>query len=63
MLFLLDPDEALPKDCFEVQQKVHNRSGIYRIRLMYSTKPIIAYCDMDTDGGGWTVKKFKLTHK
>ncbi|XP_053381564.1 microfibril-associated glycoprotein 4-like isoform X1 [Mercenaria mercenaria] len=29
-------------------------SGIYKIRLWKSKKIISVFCDMDTDGGGWT---------
>lgn len=55
-LYILEEEEKLPRDCYEVQQQVQNKSGIYRIRLRYSSKPIFAFCDMETEEGGWTVK-------
>lgn len=53
----LDNAEKLPRDCYDVQQNIQNISGIYRIRLDYSAKPIFVFCDMETDEGGWTVSK------
>lgn len=50
-----EPDERLPRDCKEVQELVENMTGIYRIKPKYATRPIFVYCDMETEGGGWTV--------
>ena len=41
------------KDCLHVQSSGTNRSGVYRIYP--DSTPVDVYCDMETEGGGWTV--------
>ncbi|XP_035683073.1 ficolin-2-like [Branchiostoma floridae] len=48
------------KDCMELRQKNYTRSGIYTITPAFTGvgdggKGFDVFCDMDTDGGGWTV--------
>ncbi|GBN26457.1 Techylectin-5A [Araneus ventricosus] len=47
-----------PMDCEELLRSGHNESGVYTIwprsRIM-DDKSLDVFCDMDTDGGGWTV--------
>lgn len=52
--YFLDNDS--PADC----TSLHNNncgltSGLYRIKLPFLGH-VTAFCDMDTDGGGWTVQ-------
>lgn len=46
-----------PMDCDEVFNCGNNKSGIYEIwpRNRIIVKSVKVYCDMETNGGGWTV--------
>ena len=47
----------LPKDCQEVKDRGNVASGQYMISPQDDEPPFRVYCDLDTDGGGWTVCK------
>lgn len=49
---------SIPKDCSKIKSKT---SGVYVIQPSQDINPFIAYCDQETDGGGWTVSILQLS--
>lgn len=46
---------SLPQDCLGVLQAGSKASGVYSVAEFGSHEKFDVYCDMNTDGGGWTV--------
>ncbi|KAM8850016.1 tenascin-N [Spinachia spinachia] len=45
-----------PMDCTQIMKNGNKKSGIYTVYInSEDSKPFEAYCDMETDGGGWLV--------
>ena len=42
-------------DCYDWRLNGSISNGVYRINPGYGLEPFDVYCDMMTDGGGWTV--------
>ncbi|KAJ3664113.1 hypothetical protein Zmor_008306 [Zophobas morio] len=47
--------QQAPTNCKEIQKQGHRISGIYTIMPRYALVPFKVYCNMRTQGGGWTV--------
>ncbi|XP_035463028.1 angiopoietin-2a isoform X1 [Scophthalmus maximus] len=42
-------------DCAAVHKSGNTQSGVYTLTLPNTTTEVKAFCDMETEGGGWTV--------
>ncbi|GBL86730.1 hypothetical protein AVEN_95981-1 [Araneus ventricosus] len=60
------PKHERPMDCAELMENGVTESGVYTVyprSRLTNCKSIDVYCDMETDGGGWTVSRKSLHSK
>ena len=48
-------EDIRPRDCLDLQRAGVNESGQYKVYPDDGGDPFFVWCDMETDGGGWTV--------
>ncbi|XP_028424417.1 microfibril-associated glycoprotein 4-like [Perca flavescens] len=52
---------VLPKDCSDINNNPDTRiTGVYTIYPIRSISPVQVYCDMDSEGGRWTVIQTRI---
>ena len=55
--FCIFASASLPRDCADVQTKGSRYSGLYTVYPEGLEEGVEVFCDLNTEGGGWTVRR------